>query len=99
MLSCERQQQGVETDIPSEYLETIAELDLLSETSAQTPQAPAFQPGPAHFLYAVQESMPRLVRYFLTIRATLNVMASSNSRRSRPVSFLIFSSRYTRVLR
>ena len=40
-----------------------------------------------------QESMPRLVRYFLTIRATLNVMASSNSRRSSPVSFLIFSSR------
>ena len=38
-------------------------------------------------------SMPRLVRYFLTIRATLKVMASSNSRRSRPVSFLIFSSR------
>ena len=44
-------------------------------------------------------SMPRLVRYFLTMRATLKVMASSNSRRSRPVSFLIFSSRYTRVLR
>ena len=43
--------------------------------------------------------MPRLVRYFLTISATLKVMASSNSRRSRPVSFLIFSSRYTRVFR
>ena len=39
------------------------------------------------------ESMPRLMRYFLTIRANLKVMASSNSRRSRPVSFLIFSSR------
>src|SRR5699024_2814577 len=34
-----------------------------------------------------------LDRYFLTIRATLKTMASSNSRRSRPVSFLIFSSR------
>ena len=42
------------------------------------------------FFYA---SMPRLVRYFLTISATLKVMASSNSRRSRPVSFLIFSRR------
>ncbi len=44
-------------------------------------------------------SMPRLVRYFLTINATLKVMASSNSRRSKPVSFLIFSNRYTKVLR
>ena len=44
-------------------------------------------------------SMPRLVRYFFTISATLKVMASSNSRRSSPVSFLIFSSRYTSVLR
>ena len=42
------------------------------------------------FFYA---SIPRLVRYFLTISATLKVMASSNSRRSRPVSFLIFSRR------
>ena len=42
-------------------------------------------------------SLPRLVRYFFTIRATLKVMASSISRRSRPVSFLIFSSRYTSV--
>ena len=31
-------------------------------------------------------------RYFLTMSATLNTIASSNSRRSRPVSFLIFSS-------
>ena len=46
---------------------------------------------PLRFL--VQESIPREVRYFLTISATLKVMASSNSRRSRPVSFLIFSSR------
>lgn len=38
-------------------------------------------------------SIPRLVRYFLTIRANLKVMASSNSRRSSPVSFLIFSRR------
>src|SRR5699024_11894270 len=38
-------------------------------------------------------------RYFLTIRATLKTMASSNSRRSRPVIFLIFSRRYTSVLR
>ena len=36
-------------------------------------------------------------RYFLTISATLKVTAWSNSRRSRPVSFLIFSSLYTRV--
>jgi len=33
------------------------------------------------------------LRYFLTISATLKTMASSNSRRSRPVSFLIFSRR------
>ena len=45
------------------------------------------------FSYVVYASMPRLVRYFLTIKATLKVMASSNSRRSRPVSFLIFSRR------
>ena len=38
-------------------------------------------------------------RYLLTISATLNTMASSNSRRSKPVSFLIFSSRYTNVFR
>ena len=38
-------------------------------------------------------------RYFLTISATLNTMASSNSRRSSPVIFLIFSRRYTSVLR
>ena len=44
-------------------------------------------------------SIPRLVRYFFTIRATLKVMASSNSRRSSPVCFLIFYSRYTRVFR
>ena len=43
--------------------------------------------------FFVQDSMPRLVRYFLTISATLKVMASSNSRRSSPVSFLIFSRR------
>ena len=42
---------------------------------------------------SIQESMPRLVRYFLTMRATLKVMASSNSRKSSPVSFLIFSRR------
>ena len=35
----------------------------------------------------------RETRYFLTISATLKMMASSNSRRSRPVSFLIFSRR------
>ena len=40
-----------------------------------------------------------LDRYFLTIKATLKTIASSNSRRSRPVSFLIFSRRYTSVLR
>ena len=39
----------------------------------------------------------RETRYFLTMRATLKMIASSNSRRSRPVSFLIFSSRYTSV--
>ena len=55
-------------------------------------QAPA-KTGACLSPYSVQESMPRLVRYFLTMRATLKVMASSNSRRSRPVSFLIFSSR------
>ena len=38
-------------------------------------------------------------RYLRTISATLNTMAWSNWRRSRPVSFLIFSRRYTRVLR
>ncbi len=32
-------------------------------------------------------------RYFLTISATLKTMASSNSRRSSPVNFLIFSKR------
>ena len=53
-----------------------------------------------HFLSITNyASMPRLVRYFFTMRATLKVMASSNSRRSRPVSFLIFSRRYTSVLR
>ena len=53
-----------------------------------------------HFLSITDyASMPRLVRYFFTMRATLKVMASSNSRRSRPVSFLIFSRRYTSVLR
>ena len=40
-----------------------------------------------------------LDRYFFTISATLKTIASSNSRRSRPVSFLIFSRRYTSVLR
>ena len=35
----------------------------------------------------------REARYFLTISATLKIMAWSNSRRSRPVSFLIFSRR------
>ena len=40
-----------------------------------------------------QDSIPREMRYFLTISATLKVMASSNSRRSSPVSFLIFSRR------
>ena len=39
------------------------------------------------------------LRYFFTIRATLNTMASSNSRRSSPVRRLIFSSRYTSVFR
>ena len=39
------------------------------------------------------------MRYFLTINATLKTMASSNSRRSSPVSLLIFSRRYTSVLR
>ena len=34
-----------------------------------------------------------------TMRATLKTMAWSNCRRSSPVSFLIFSRRYTRVLR
>ena len=33
------------------------------------------------------------VRYFLTIKATLNVIACSNSRRSRPVILRIFSRR------
>ena len=47
-------------------------------------------PGGRLILYA---SILRLVRYFFTIRATLKVIASSNSRRSRPVSFLIFSRR------
>ena len=37
--------------------------------------------------------MPREVRYFLTISATLKVMASSNSRRSRPVCY-----NYIRIL-
>ena len=35
----------------------------------------------------------------MTIMATLNTMAWSNSRRSKPVIFFIFSSLYTRVLR
>ena len=35
----------------------------------------------------------RELRYFLTISATLKMMAWSNSRRSNPVSFLIFSRR------
>ena len=39
------------------------------------------------------------IRYFLTMSATLNTIASSNSRRSRPVRRLIFSRRYTSVLR
>ncbi len=39
------------------------------------------------------------IRYFLTISATLKTIASSNSRRSRPVRRLIFSRRYTSVLR
>ena len=58
-------------------------------------KAPAGEPvGAKERMYeADQESIPREVRYFLTIRATLNVMASSNSRRSSPVSFLIFSRR------
>ena len=51
------------------------------------------------FFGSNQDSMPRETRYFLTIRATLKVMASSNSRRSRPVIFLIYSRRYTSVLR
>ena len=38
-------------------------------------------------------------RNIINISATLNTMASSNSRRSRPVRRLIFSRRYTRVLR
>ena len=40
-----------------------------------------------------QDSIPLEMRYFLTMRATLKVMASSNSRKSKPVSFLIFSRR------
>ena len=43
------------------------------------------------FLYS--QRISRLDRYFLTISATLKMMAWSNSRRSRPVSFLIFSRR------
>ena len=45
------------------------------------------------FFVCTYASIPRLVRYFFTISATLKVMASSNSRRSNPVSFLIFSRR------
>ena len=41
----------------------------------------------------------RDARYWRTIRATRKTMAWSNSRKSRPVSFRIFSRRYTRVLR
>src|SRR5699024_7969219 len=41
----------------------------------------------------------REARYLRTIRATLNTMAWSKRRRSKPVIFLIFSSRYTRVFR
>ena len=58
----------------------------------QKREAPAPVP-PWDPLYSIQASIPRLVRYFFTMRATLKVMASSNSRRSRPVSFLIFSRR------
>ena len=57
------------------------------------PAQQAKKTGGAGLFICSYASMPRLVRYFLTIRATLKVMASSNSRRSRPVSFLIFSSR------
>jgi len=45
------------------------------------------------FRIVIYASMPREARYFLTISATLKVIASSNSRKSRPVSFLIFSRR------
>ncbi len=66
----------------------------------QKRKAPPSQRLPTWELYPIfHASMPRLVRYFFTISATLKVMASSNSRRSSPVSFLIFSSRYTSVLR
>ena len=37
--------------------------------------------------------------YLTTIRAILKVMASSNTRRSRPVLFCSLSRRYTRVFR
>ena len=52
----------------------------------------------------IDEAFAGMDAYFLeTLRqaadATLNTIASSNSRRSRPVSFLIFSRRYTSVLR
>ena len=50
-------------------------------------------------IYIDTQRASRLVRYLRTIRATLKTMAWSNWRRSRPVSFLIFSRRYTRVLR
>ena len=43
--------------------------------------------------YVINQRFSLEERYFLTIRATLKMMAWSNSRRSRPVSFLIFSSR------
>ena len=45
------------------------------------------------------ELMPSMDEGAFTISATLKVMASSNSRRSSPVSFLIFSKRYTKVFR
>ncbi len=64
-----------------------------------TKNSAAHKGGAVSALSVPYDSIPREIRYFFTIRATLKVMASSNSRRSRPVSFLIFSSRYTRVFR
>jgi len=86
----------------SEYAGRGRRLTPPTAAGVSTQKVPPRQPehcrrGTCHLID--QESMPREVRYFLTIRATLKVMASSNSRRSSPVSFLIFSSRYTSVLR
>ena len=47
----------------------------------------------AALLVMKYQRISRLDRYLRTISATLKTMAWSNSRRSRPVSFLIFSRR------